>query len=178
MVIKLLDGRHNSYSYSIHEKQSSDWSIKPSRSTLEGRVLRVMEFLLMEDGYRIIHTRLFYPELFNCSIYIIYLLGIISYQPWLAFYILLFEASYKFNKTINSYRANFEQNSLSTSSRTEAHLLSSCYADNCDQIIVLSAVCCFFKIYFIHLFMCVFVRERICVRVYECMCVCYIRVHS
>lgn len=41
----------------------------------------VMEFLSMENGYRIIHTKLFHPELFNCSIYIIYLLGIMSYLP-------------------------------------------------------------------------------------------------
>lgn len=75
-----------------------------------------MEFCLMENSYRIIHMKLFYPELFNCSICIIYLLGIISYQLHVESYSLLFEANYNFHKTINSYRANFEESSLNTSS--------------------------------------------------------------
>lgn len=74
-----------------------------------------MEFRLMGNGHRIIHTKLFYPALFNCSIYIIYLLGIISYQLHVESHILLFEANYNFHKTINSYRANFEEDSLNTS---------------------------------------------------------------
>lgn len=168
MVINRLYWRHNPYLNSTYEKQSSDWSIKPSRSMLEGRVLRVWNFSwrrwLQDYTHKAVLSWVIYLlHLHN------YLLGIISYQLLVASYILVFEASYKFHKTINPYRANFEQNSLSTSSQTEAHLLSSCYEDNYDQIILLAAVCFFFKIYFIYLFMCAFVRERICVRVYVCM---------
>lgn len=86
----------------------------------------------MENGYRIIHMKLFYPELFNCSIYIIYLVGKISYQFHVESYVLLFEATYNFHKTINSYRTNFEEDSLNTSSWTDVHLLCSCYADSQD----------------------------------------------